>query len=73
MFEDNNRVYTIFEGNLEFHQGKTGGWMLIGECFEEGIEDEGFCLNLVITLIRKYPQSEGMKVSKPPVGSLEEM
>ncbi len=32
LFKDNNKVYTIFEGNMEFHQGKTGGWMLIGEC-----------------------------------------
>ncbi len=63
----------MFEGNMEFHQGKTGDWMLIGECLEEGIEDEGFCPFLVVTLTRKYPQAEGMKVHKPPVGSLEEM
>ncbi len=25
LFEDNNKVYTIFERNMEFHQGKTGG------------------------------------------------
>ena len=73
LFEDNNKVYTIFEGNMEFHQGKTGGWMLIGECSEEGVEDEGFCPFFVVTLIRKYPQAEGVKVHKPPVGSLEEM
>ncbi len=72
LFEDNNRVYTIFEGNMEFHQGKTGGWMLIGECLEEGIEDEGFCQLLVVALIRKYPQAEGMKIHQPAVGSLEE-
>ncbi len=58
---------------MEFHQGKTGGWMLIGECSEEGIEDEGFCPFLVVTLIRKYPQTEAMKLNNPPVGSLEEM
>ncbi len=46
--------------------------MLIGECSEEGIEDEGFCPFPVVTLIRKYPQAEGMKVHEPPAGSLEE-
>ncbi len=57
---------------MEFHQGKTGGWMLIGECSEEGIEDEDFCPFLVVTLVRKYPPAEGMKIHQPPVGSLEE-
>ncbi len=58
---------------MEFNQGRSGGWMLIGEYSEEGIEDEGFCPFLVVTLIKKYPQAEGMKVHKPAVGSLEEM
>ncbi len=58
---------------MEFHQGKSGGWMLIGECLEEGVEDQGYYVYLVVTLIRKYPQAEGVKVCKPPVGSLEEM
>ncbi len=58
---------------MEFHPGKTGGWILIGECSEEGIGDEGFCLFLVVKLIRKYPQAGGMKEHKPPVGSLEDM
>ncbi len=57
---------------MEFHQGKTGSWMLIGEYSEEGVEDEGFCPFLVVTLIRKYPQAEGMKVHKPPACSLQE-
>ncbi len=73
LFEDNDKVNTLFEGNMEFHQGKTGSWMLIGKCSEEGIEDEGFSPFLVVTMIRKYPQVEGMKVIKPPVGSLEEI
>ncbi len=47
--------------------------MLIGECSEEGVEDEGLCPFLVVTLVRKYPQVEGVKVIKPPVGSLEEI
>ncbi len=47
---------------MEFHCGKTGGWMLIGECFEEDVEDEFFCPFFVVTLIRKYSQAEGVKV-----------
>ncbi len=46
--------------------------MLIGECSEEGIEDEGFCPFLVVTLVRKYPQANGMKTHKTTVGNLEE-
>ncbi len=45
--------------------------MLIGKCSEEALEDEGFCPFLVVTLVRKYPQAEGMKINQPPVGSLE--
>ncbi len=47
--------------------------MLLGECSEKGVEDKGFCPFIVVTLIRKRPQAKGMKVHKPPVGSLEEM
>ncbi len=47
--------------------------MLIGECSEECMEVEGFCPFLVVTLIRKYSQAEGVKVHNPPVGNLEEM
>ncbi len=72
MFEDTDKVYTIFEGNMEFHQGKTGGWMLIGECCEKGIEDEGFSPFLIVTLVRKFLQAEGVKVHHPPVDSIEE-
>ncbi len=46
--------------------------MIIGECAEDGVEDEGFCLCLVVTLIQKYSQVEGVKVHKPSEGSLEE-
>ncbi len=47
--------------------------MLIEECSKKGVEDKGFCPYLVVTLIRKYPQAEGVKVHKPPVVRLEEM
>ncbi len=57
---------------MDFCQGKTAGWMLIGEYSEEGIEHEGFCPFLDVTQVREYPQGEGMKVHQPPVGSLEE-
>ncbi len=56
---------------MEFHQGKTGCWTLLEECSEEGDEDAGFCPFLVVRLIWKYIQAEGIKVKKPPVGSLE--
>ncbi len=72
LFKDNNKVYTIFEGNMEFYHGETGGWMLIGKCSEEIIEDEGFCPILVVALVRKSPQGEGVKIHQPPIGSLEE-
>ncbi len=48
------------------------GWMLIGEFLDEDVEDESFCPFLVVTLVRKYPQANGMKVHQPIVGSLEE-
>ncbi len=45
--------------------------MLIGECADEGVEDEGFCSFLVVTLIQNYPQAEGMKLYRPSMGSWE--
>ncbi len=57
---------------MEYYCRKTGGWMLIGECSEEVIEDEGFCPILVVALVKKYPQGEGVKIHQPPRGSLEE-
>jgi len=51
LFKDNNKVYTVFEGNIEFHWEETGGWMLIKECLDKDVEGEGFCLFLVVTLI----------------------
>ncbi len=71
-FEDNHKIYTLFDGNIECHHGKAGVWRVIGECSEEDVEDEGFCPFLVVTLIRKYPQAEGVKVHQPLVGRLEE-
>ncbi len=41
--------------------------MLIGECSDEAVEDEGFCPFLVVTLVRKYPQTEDMRVHQPLV------
>ncbi len=41
---------------MEFCQGKTAGWILIGECSEEGIEDEDFYPFLDVTQVREYPQ-----------------
>ncbi len=46
--------------------------MIIEEWSEEDVEDEGFSLFLVLTLIRKYPQATGVKVHQPFVISLEE-
>ncbi len=72
MFEDNNKVYTIYEDYVEFDQGKSCGYVLIGEFSEKDVEDEGFCPFLVVALVRKHPQAEDMKVHQPPVSSLEE-
>ncbi len=73
LFEDNYKVYTIFEEKMMFHYEKTESWMSILEYSNENVEYEGFCPFLVVKLVRKYPQAEGVKVHKPPIGSLEEM
>ncbi len=36
---------------MDCHEGKPGGWMLTGECTEEGVEDKDLCPFLVVTLI----------------------
>ncbi len=69
---DNSRVFTIYDGNCEFRRGRSGGWQLIGICADEDVEDEPFCPFFVVTMIREFQQSEGIKVHKPPPGSPEE-
>ncbi len=71
LFEDNEKVCTVFEGSMKFHQKKTSGCMLREECSEESVEDEGFSPLLNAILIQKYPQAEGINEHKPPVSSLE--
>ncbi len=72
LFKDNYIACTIYEGNIEFHRGKTYGLMLIGECSEEGVEDEDFCPFLFVILVSKYPHAEGVKIHQPLIGCLEE-
>ncbi len=64
-------MFTIHEGNCEFRHGRSGGWQLIGICADEDVEDEPFCPFVVVTMICKFHQSEGIKVHTPPPGSLK--
>ncbi len=42
LFSCNNKVSTMYEGNMEFWHDKTGGWMLIGVCQNDDVEYVGF-------------------------------
>ena len=49
---DKNTTFTIYEGNLEYHRGKGGGWYLIGVSADDSVEDEPFEIgDMVIELI----------------------
>ncbi len=47
---------------MEFWHGKTGGWTLIGESADEGVQDKCCCPFFDIKLIQIYPQAEGVKL-----------
>ena len=61
-FPDNNKVYRVYPTNAEFHRGRGGGWMIIGENLADDNDVEGFDPFLAVSLIAEYPQAEGVKI-----------
>jgi hypothetical protein len=47
---------------MEFRRGRGNGWVLIGVCAEDGVEDEAFTLELACETIVDTTQKYGIQV-----------
>ena len=59
---DSDNDFCIWERNMEFRRGRGNGWFLLGICATNGVEDEGFSLELACDMIGDTPQREGIQV-----------
>ncbi len=58
---DSNNDFCIWERNMEFRCGRGNGWFLLGICATNGVEDEGFLLELACDMT-DTPQMECIQV-----------
>jgi hypothetical protein len=47
---------------MEFRRGRGNGWVLIGVCAEDGVEDEAFTLEVACEMIADTPQKDSIQV-----------
>lgn len=60
---DNEAMYTVFDGNLEFRKGRKGGWCVIGVCADEQFEDEPFMIgDMLVEMIASTDQSSNVTI-----------
>ncbi len=48
---DSGNDFSIWQQNMEFRRGRGNGWILLGVCAEDGVEDEAFTLELACKMI----------------------
>ena len=59
---DSGHDFSIWHNNMEFRRGRGNGWVLIGVCAEDGVEDEAFTLELACEMIADTPQKDSIQV-----------
>ncbi len=59
---DSGNDFSIWQQNMEFCHGRGNGWFLLGVCAKDGVEDEGFTLELACKMIGDTPQKDGIQV-----------
>ena len=59
---DTKKEFSIWPHNMEFRRGRGNGWVLIGVCAEDGVEDEAFLLEVACELIGDTPQNDSIQV-----------
>jgi hypothetical protein len=59
---DSGNDFSIWQQNMEFCRGRGNGWFLLGVCTKNGVEDEGFTLELACKMIGDTPQKDGIQV-----------
>jgi hypothetical protein len=49
---DNQTIYSVYPGNLEYRKGRDGGWWVIGVCADDVYDDEPFIIgDMLIEMI----------------------
>ena len=59
---DSSNGFSIWHNNMKFRRGRGNGWVLIGVCAEDGVEDEVFTLELACEMIANTPQKDSIQV-----------
>ncbi len=60
-------MYYICEEDIVFQ--RCYGWVIYVQCDVPGVEENEMTIFLVVTLIQKTPQVDGVKLIHPEVGS----
>ena len=60
---DNQTVYSMYGGNLEYQKGQDGGWCLIGVCADDMYDDEPFIIgDMIIEMIAATEQDPHVQI-----------
>jgi hypothetical protein len=59
---DTGKSFSIWEQNMEFHQGRGNGWFVVGVCADDEDNNEVFILEIACELIGDTTQRDGVQV-----------
>ena len=73
-FDPDTQVnFTVHGDNLEFRRGKDGGWNLIGNSSDDGVEDEGFAIGeMIIDMIADTQQGPAVEIIRMNIEAEED-
>ena len=73
-FDPDTQVnFTIHGDNLELRRGKDGGWNLIGNSMDDGVEDEGFAIGeMIIDMIADTQQGPAVEIIRMNIEAEED-
>ena len=55
---DNQTIYSVYSGNLEYRKGWDGVWCVIGVCTDDVYDDEPFIVGEMLTEVIGATQQE---------------
>ena len=63
---DNQTIYSVYSGNLEYRKGWDGGWCVIGVCADDVYDDEPFIVgDMLVEMIAATQQESHIQIVYP--------
>ncbi len=60
---DNQTIYSVYSGNLEYCKGRDGGWCVIGVCADDVYDDEPLIVgDMLIEMIAATKQESHIQI-----------